>query len=219
MKKLFVCLANSRKYTHRCIAGIELVKLARGYRVARENDNPVWLRPVSGNEYGGVSSLLVNHINLLDIVEVNIIAPRPQGYQSENMLFGNQYPTVVGKVDQTPSLIDKLLAVNRPALFGNKDKAVSTENIERLDHSLIFIKPAGVRVYQTSTSTGNSQVRASFTYAGTSYNFPVTDIDFTNKFSKNPTVLQSCTHVYFTVSLGMEFNGQHYKLVAGVVCF
>ncbi|MFC1975711.1 hypothetical protein ACFLXQ_04885 [Chloroflexota bacterium] len=219
MKKLLVCLANSRKYTHRCIAGIELVKTPRSYRIVKKNGHPIWIRPVSQSEYGGISSLLVNHINLLDIVEVNIVAPHPQGYQSENMLFDNQHLAVVGKVDQDETIIGRLLGVNRPALFGNKSKTVSAENINQLDHSLIFIKPAKVQVHQTTTSTGNPQLRTSFTYAGSAYNLPVTDIEFTHQFSKDPMILQSCTQVYFTISLGIEFNGWHYKLIAGVVYF
>jgi hypothetical protein len=219
MKKLFICLANSRKYTNRCIAGIELARLSRGYRVVKKNDNPVWIRPVSPNEYGGVSSLLVNHINLLDVVEVNIIAPHPQGYQSENMLFDNQYLNVVSKANQVQSLMDKLLTTNRPTLFGNTGKTVSAEEINQLDHSLVFIKPTHVQVHQATTSTGSPQIRASFTYADTSYDLPVTDIDFTHRFMENPTIWQSCHHVYFTISLGMEYKGWHYKLVAGVVYF
>jgi hypothetical protein len=219
MKKLLICLANSRKYTNRCIAGIELARSARGCRVVRKNDDPVWIRPVSSNEHGGVSSLLVNPIDLLDIVEINIIAPRPQGYQSENMLFDNKYLNVLSKANRVQSLMDKLLTINRPNLFGNTSKTVSVEDIHQLDHSLVFIKPTNVQVHQTTTSTGSPQIRTSFTYAGTSYDLPVTDIDFTHRFVKNPTILQSCHHVYFTLSLGMEFNGWHYKLVAGVVYF
>jgi hypothetical protein len=195
------------------------VKTPRSYRIVKENGHPVWIRPVSRSEYGGISSLLANPINLLDIVQVNIVSLKPQGYQSENMLFDNRHLTAIGKVNQNGALIDKLLSANRPTLFGNKSKTVSAEHINQLDHSLVFIKPARAQIYQTTTSTGNPQLRARFTYANTPYNLPVTDIEFIHQFGKNPMILQSCNHVYFTISLGIEFNGWHYKLIAGVIYF
>src|SRR5262245_56499531 len=83
--KLFICLANSKKYTQRCIAGIELAKSSRPgfkYDIVRHGERPVWLRPVTDSEHGEIPADLVDHINLLDIVEVEVVAPRPQGYKS-----------------------------------------------------------------------------------------------------------------------------------------
>ena len=48
MKAIFICLANSKKYGERCIAGIELTKGANGnLTVVKENGRPKWIRPVS----------------------------------------------------------------------------------------------------------------------------------------------------------------------------
>jgi hypothetical protein len=60
------------------------------YQIAKRDANPIWIRPVSDSEHGEVSSELVDHINLLDIVEINVTAVAPQGYQSENVLFDNR---------------------------------------------------------------------------------------------------------------------------------
>lgn len=67
----------------------------------------------------------------------------------------------------------------------------------------------------------NPQLRAKFIYGITSYDLPVTDIEFEEKFNQNPVVLRASTHVYFTVSLGREFKKeqQHYKLIAGILYF
>jgi hypothetical protein len=222
VKRQFICLANSKKYTQRCIAGIELEKSARKgykYQIVRRAENPLWLRPVSSSDHGEVTAELVDHINLLDIVEVNVIAPAPQGYQSENVLFDNQRLEVVDKIDKKEALLDKLLAVDQPALFGNKDKVVQSYEIGRLDHSLLLIKPVDVFVFEAINPKGNSQIRASFTYGTTLYDLPVTDIDFIEKFAQNRDILQGCNHIYFTVSLGIAYNGRHYKLVAGIIYF
>ncbi len=45
MMKYFVCLANSRKYSERCIAGIELAFNNPGYRILWMNGKPCWIRP------------------------------------------------------------------------------------------------------------------------------------------------------------------------------
>ncbi|MCB0212866.1 MAG: hypothetical protein KDJ52_26220 [Anaerolineae bacterium] len=222
MKKLFICLANSKKYNQRCIAGIELEKSSRkGYRyqIAKRAGNPIWIRPVSDNEHGEVASELVDHINLLDIVEINVTAAPPQSYQSENMLLNNRRLQVVDTINKIETLIDKLLTTDTSTLFGNTGKSVHVDEIENVNHSLVLIKPTNIHVYQKVSFKENRQIRAMFTYDTTRYDLPVTDIDFEEKFNQDPNILQACTHIYFTVSLGIEFNEQHYKLIAGIVYF
>jgi hypothetical protein len=223
MKKLFICLANSRKYTQRCVAGIELVKSSRkGYRyqiVKQDDDNPIWIRPVSSSEHGEVSSELVDHIKLLDIVEVNVTGAIPQGYQSENVLFDNHRLEVVERIDKLETLVEKLLGVNKPDLFGNKERAVHVDDIDQVNYSLVLIKPAYVEIFETTSSKGNPQIRSRFVYEGASYDLPITDFEFEEKFRQNPDLLQTCTNIYFTISLGVVFNDWHYKLIAGVICF
>lgn len=222
MRKLFICLANSKKYTQRCIAGIELAKTARPgvkYDIVRKDGRPVWLRPVSDSEHGEIPAELVDHIDLLDIVAVEVAAPRPQGYQSENMLFDQSRLEVVDKVGHLPAALDKLLTPAEPVLFGNRERTVLAREIRQVDHSLVFIKPKAARVYSMNTPKGAPQVRAGFIYEGTAYDLPVTDIEFITKFSRNPLLIRDCPHLYFTVSLGIEFEGRHYKLVAGIVYF
>lgn len=223
MEKLFICLANSKKLTERCIAGIELVKSVReGYKydvVRTEDNNPKWIRPISEAESGAVSSWLVKDINLLDIVKINVTKPTPQGYQSENVLFDGKPPAIIDTFKKTPSLIEELLSVNEAILFGNKDRSISVRHITKLGYSLVLIEPSEVDAHITTNWRGDDQTRARFVFNGNSYNLPITDIDFIHQFRYIPTLLDSCTHVYFTVSLGVEFNQQHYKLIAGVVYF
>lgn len=222
MKKRFICLANSKKYNQRCIAGIELEKSSRKgykYQIVKRDANPIWIRPVSDSEHGEVSSELVDHINLLDIVEINVTAVAPQGYQSENVLFDNRRLQVVDRIDKIETLIDKLLTVDTPTLFGNIEKAVHVNDVGQLDHSLVLIKPSNVYVYEKTRLKEKPQARASFVYGTTHYDLPVTDIDFEEKFNQNPNILQASTHIYFTVSLGVEFKEQHYKLIAGILHF
>jgi hypothetical protein len=224
MKRRFICLANSKKYQKRCVAGIELTDSARaGYRydiVRLPDGNPRWIRPVSTDVHGEIPALLVNHISLFDIVAVNVTRPFPQGYQSENVLFDDQDQlAVVDRIEKHKALVEKLLTPDQPWLFGNPDRALSCEAVNRLDHSLLFIKPANVRVYETPPASGHPQIRAEFVYQAVRYDLPVTDIGFSSRFYQDPHLLAGAGHIYFTISLGNEYEGRFYKLVAGILYF
>ena len=80
--KRIVCLANSRKLNGRCIAGKELL----GEQAVS------WLRPVSAREHEEVSEDERQYSDgsdpqVLDIIEVPLLDPRPNGYQQENWLL------------------------------------------------------------------------------------------------------------------------------------
>lgn len=87
MKRIFACLANSKKYTERCVAGIELTRSQNGYSIIRCSSEPHWIRPVSIEEHGEIPMELVGNIKLLDIVEMDALKDTPQGYQSENVKY------------------------------------------------------------------------------------------------------------------------------------
>ena len=57
----------------------------------------------------------------------------------------------------------------------------------------------------------------SFTYYGADYDFPITDPIFLEEFKKEPERFANIADVYLTISLGLEFEGWHHKLVAGVI--
>ena len=81
--KRIVCLANSRMYQGRCIAGREF----------RTDGTPVpWIRPVTGRENEGVSEEMCRYVSghtprLLDIMDVPVIGPQPKEHQQENWLL------------------------------------------------------------------------------------------------------------------------------------
>ena len=99
MKHYFVCLANSKKYGERCIAGIELKKgQTTKYEIVKKDDKPKWIRPVTKNEYGEVATQLVGHIKMLDVVELEITKEVPDGYQCENCEFDVRSIKVVDSI-------------------------------------------------------------------------------------------------------------------------
>ena len=81
--KRIVCLANSRKLAGRCIAGREW---------AEERGAGRWIRPVSARECGDVSEYERQYEDgsdprPLDIVDVPVLEPKPDGCQTENWLL------------------------------------------------------------------------------------------------------------------------------------
>jgi hypothetical protein len=120
MPTRFVCLANSFKEGGRCLAGIEL-DAENNPRIA--NGHPKWIRPICNTPHGEVHTHLVSHINILDIIEVEITNyPETNNYQSENAYFRENSLRVIGNYDSDE--LDRLCD-NRNLIFGNRGKAVS----------------------------------------------------------------------------------------------
>jgi hypothetical protein len=86
------------------------------------------------------------------------------------------------------------------------------DKIGDLDHSLLLIAANDAKFEATTNVRGKPQLRVGFTYNGIEYNLPVTDPEFEAEFSGNPS-FESC---YLTLSVGVENEGWHSKLVAGV---
>ena len=212
MKTTFVCLANSKKESGRCIAGIELQNNNKPLLV---NGKPKWLRPVYKTEHGEVPTNLVSHIKLLDIVEIEITDEVPNGFQFENVHFDTKSISIIGKfpIDDINRLCNNPLDY----IFGNKGKAVSESEINFVNHSLILIKVNEYEVFEkTYPDNLVKQIRVKFSYNIHQYDFPITDLTFCSEFRSNNNIFTK-TPIYLTLSLAANHNGWHSKLVAGIV--
>src|ERR1019366_8370022 len=79
--KRIVCLANSRKYSGRCVAGVEVVQGKSG----------AWIRPVSSRPNEQLHADECSYedgveVRVLDIIDVPLGLHRPHGHQTENWL-------------------------------------------------------------------------------------------------------------------------------------
>ena len=61
------------------------------------------------------------------------------------------------------------------------------------------------------------KLRVKFSYSGTSYNLPVTDVDFLQQYQEEIANDLVGKTVYLTISISNEFEGLYYKLAAGVI--
>lgn len=215
MTTTIICLANSKKYGERCLAGIELKKNNAGWSMEKKGNKPKWIRPVSNTEHGEVATDLVGHIKLMDVVEFNVIEADSNDYQSENVFFDRNSVKVLSQINLSVKNLGWFV-INEPNLFGNRGKAVHPDSISELEYSLMFIKVGEPQVY-IRTEYQKNQVRMRFTYAGTEYDLAVTDLNFEEKYRADNSILENANHVYLTISLGVLYEGWYNKLIAGVI--
>ena len=216
MEKNILCLANSKKYTQRCIAGIEVVVRRTGLTILREGNSPKWIRPVSKCEHGEIDTQLVDHINILDIFKIHVTANCPDKAQSENVYFSENSIEKISHIKPKPEYLVKLCS-ETDRIFGNDLPYVTRFEANYLDHSLVFICVDDYSLLRTKTYKGNPQLRANFSYRDVGYDLPITDLDYIQRIDEEFIPADGITQAFITISLGTLFKEKHYKLVAGVI--
>lgn len=200
-----LCLANSRKYGGRCVAGIL-------------NDGS-WIRPVSDSDDGSLPESACQldvgrAVRPLDVVELAVAAADPRPHQPENWIVADE----TWKLARTRDLADIADFLDRrvygePLLFGTLATTVVWERIldGDLDHSLALLRIS--RPLYRWSDRDPTQLRAEFEYRGNSYDLPLT-------FEEVPPAGRSPADWFLTISLGEPFARQRnncYKLIAGAI--
>jgi len=213
MKKTIICLANSYKEGGRCIAGIEL----KDNEIVCKSGNPIWIRPICKTPHGEIPNEIAVDIDILDIIEIGVKDFVPDNFQTENVLFDISSIKVVGRFEKK---ILKSICNNRHSyILSNKGKAVSSEQINDLDHSLTLISVTDFKVYEKTyqEDSGFQQIRLKFTYNTFEYDLPITDPIFLLNYKRNGQILTKVEELYLVISLGVLFEGWHYKIVAAII--
>ena len=172
-KKQIVCLANSKKFGGRCVAGVELTEDGRG----------PWIRPVSTVQGGAVPLPVAledgENLQLLDIIEVTLLGHHPDACHVENWLYDTgQRWTKVGTFD--PAALGDL--VDRPQdIWGTGtgwcNSAVNSPESEALGSSLLLVRAKNARMFVKKWPQGDTSVAVEFDYENDQYEFKVTDPD------------------------------------------
>lgn len=211
--RYFLCLANSYKRGGRCIAGIEMYYSREIPR--HKNGNPRWIRPIAETQYGEIPNHVANNINLLSFVELEDGYICPDNVHTENVRY-LQMEVLPSTFSAVPEFLNQFVDNIHHSIFGNRGKAVSVEMASELDYSLMFIHVQNAKAY-VDESREKSRNRMRFIYLGSEYDFPITDPVFLDEFRRKPECFTNIPDVYLTLSLGLEFEGWHHKLVAGVI--
>lgn len=215
--KRILCLANSRKLSGRCVAGIEIV----GDGVAG------WIRPVSGRATHEISETEREYRDgsdpkVLDVIDVPLIAHSPFGFQTENWLLDPAHYWVRRGAADWASL-EQLMKDSRRLWLngysssnGENDRVPDEKAVGLLD-SLRLVKVQKATLKVMDGFTGRREVRAGFTHAGKSYWLRVTDPEIERAAKKKENGEYTLGESAFTISLGETFQGYAYKLVAAVI--
>lgn len=210
-----ICMGNSYKNGGRCLAGIKVNRSANGYNVVRNYDgSPKWIRPVMADDNQGIPEQLVGSFGIFDILEVTVTGEAPSGAHSENVRFSS-----IDKIGHYNGSLATLCDDSHSLIFGNKGKAVPEEVFCAGGYSLMFVKPVDLYIAIQYDDYGHEKYRMQFTYKGRRYDFPLTDPKYIDMLQRGRCQSgdRSDENLYLTLSLGVNFNDWHYKLVAGVI--
>lgn len=217
MDTYFICLANSYKRGGRCIAGVEIdVDSNNRWNVKRNADgSPKWIRPIAqGTEYGEIPEGEACFLPLLSVVQLTNVVPCPQMAHSEDVNYKRM--NIIGRVPSHTAVLDKLTDNIHPLLFYSTDYSISIDTYEHGDHSLMMVRPEGLS-FRFDPSKNRAKYFMTFKYNEITYDFSVTDPYFYQYIEQHPNALDTLSDVYVTLSLGLEYEDRHHKLVAAII--
>lgn len=217
MDTYFICLANSYKRGGRCIAGIEVeIDSENRWTIKRNKDrSPKWVRPIAQTtEFGEIPEGEAHFLPLFSVVRLTDVVPCPQMAHSEDVNYKMMYP--VGKVPAIPTVFDKLVDDVHPILFYNTDYSISTDTYKHGEYSLMTIHPEGLSFHLDPTKN-RAKYFLTFKYNGAVYDFTITDPYFYQYLEQHPDAIENLSDVYLTLSLGLEYEGRHHKLIAAIL--
>ena len=157
---------------------------------------------------------LAQDVKLLSLVKLTDVAPCPHKAHTEDV-HCSRMECCPNDNEFKDDFMSQLIDPVHQAVFYFRGKAIPAKMIDRLNYSLMLIRPEIASAY-IDEEREKSKYRMKFTYYGSNYDFPITDPYFLDAFKKNPERYTDLKGVYLTLSLGLEFEGFHFKLVAGV---
>ena len=201
--KTLVCFARSRKNGGCCIAGKEWLGGQPGS----------WVRPVNILT-GGATMHGVSVLDALDIFDVPLGAPVPQGHQTENYRLAARAHWIHrgrlpwGDVSQWLDTPAPLWQNGCHSCCGHNDRVPPGTATSSL--RLIQVERCDVVI------TRDHKLRARFNYLGDDYDLALTDLWFDGLQQHQPAT-HTLREVTMCISLGEVFNGYCYKLVAALL--
>ncbi len=216
-----LCLANSKKYSQHCVAGLR-------------TDGGGWLRPVTLTGEGALSTEDITlpdgtQPRLLDVLRVCCSRPVPKPHQPENRLLApGPWELVARPAPEARRLLEQNLSPGTPLLGDCRDRiAHCLFKYAPARASLVLIRPTHLEWEVRLTKNFHRQTRAKFRLGNAFYNLSVTDPAAALRLAASPPGLYTPAEagyaagddLLFTVSLGEPTEWDHccYKLVAGAI--
>lgn len=218
--KRIVCLANSRMPGGTCVAGKEVLiggKIGGWIRPVCDSEGlPPWVRKYPGG----------SEPQLLDIIDVPVLAMAPAGHQQENWLVdegrrwtkvGNLSSRVLRNLEDP---VDGLWIDGESTTSGLNDRfAVEMASTIKDSLRLVRVDKLDLKVWQPGKAFGDDKrkVRGRILVSGTEYQLSVTDPNIEKEYLAQPDGDYRIDGCCLTVSLGKPWKGNVYKLIAAVI--
>ncbi len=214
-----VCLANSRKYSGRCVAGKELLPDGIGG----------WVRLVGGSATG---ELTIQEITmqdggspeLLDMMDVYTEEGTPHAYQSENCLACD---TTWRRAGRMPYSVLRTLCDNPGHLWingfssaGGMNDRIPVQSAEKgLSSSIVFIAVKRLCIIVGRDSRGLKRILSEFIHSGVKYRLSVTDPAVESRYMQMDIGRYPVENSenFLTISISEPFDGFCYKLAAAII--
>ncbi len=217
-----VCLANSYKHDHRCVAGISLV-------------SKEWVR-LTGRKVPGCLTRSEarcvdgKEVSLLDVFEVEVDGDCRSNYHPEDVIVTGTPWVRVRRFDERSEFEILRNAVNsEPIVLEGYCDRIDARKFDRATAriSLGLLEPEDLWWWIREDS-GRRRSRANFRLGKEGrvrFDLPVTDPAWLDQLNLLPTGIHPhstlCanrqTRTFLTASLSEPFEGFHYKLIAGVI--
>ena len=220
--KRIVCLANSRTLAGRCIAG-------RQWSPDRGAGD--WIRPVSTGPGQEVSEYERQYEDgsdpkVLDIINMPLIEPRPEGCQTENWLLDPEcYWRKEGAYSwfDLPTLADPVepLWIDGHSTYQGVNDIIPFASLEMVSSSLrlLHLERLELQVFAPGEAFGNAKrrVQGRFLHAGAEYALWVADPVYERAYLAKLDGPYRIGECYLTINLGEEYEGFRHKLIAAIV--
>ena len=218
---MFICLANSRKTSGRCIAGKEVLRDGFGD----------WIRPISARPTGELSEEERRFVDggdpsVLDVIEVFMMEPRAHGYQVENHLIDDKFYWRLERKagwDDVQGCVEKIngpIWSNNSSSYNGTHDRVSEAEAAYIQSSLKLIKVGDltvkVAVEGAEFGNGKRKVRACFSLNGEFYRLAITDPIIERRYLVRENGLHDVGEAILCISLGELYEEYAYKLVAAI---
>ncbi|MER3491021.1 MAG: hypothetical protein C4323_01045 [Mastigocladus sp. ERB_26_2] len=201
-----ICLANSKKYGDRCIAGIEI-------------STGKWIRPVTNLEFGQVPKEMClvdgEEPKLLDILEILLINTYP-GYELENRLIVHGKWQRVGQAD----IADIIQYCEAEIIYSQWQNSVPISFLESLPNQRRTLQLLITTKFQVDYRGNNKWDGFVITAKGQKLKAVITDLSVITKLNQGITIGNECL---VTISLGQPWRKTEFdefacwKLIAGVI--
>jgi putative nucleic acid modification protein with dual OB domain len=204
-----------------------------GSCVAGVSEEGEWVRPL-GTGNGGAVLFSEQTLDsgsqpvLLDRIVVPLVDAVPDQYQPENWTIGQAQWRHAGHLSDEHAR-EFLNGLRSPdsEIFRNRTDRISQADLDAdpANESLIVIRPTKFRLYyRRNWWNGGRRLRAEFFQAGQYYDLGMTDPAFKDLVGDHPDderirpkSMFPSTSFFLCISLGEPYNGDCYKMVAGVV--